>query len=161
MVTMEPETLWTLGGFCALNLAAASSGALFKPGAWYAQLRKPGWVPPNWAFPVVWSALYVANAVAGWRVFEASGGAIGPALVLYVLSLCFNAGWSALFFGLRRMDWALGEVSILWLSLAAVVCLFAPIDPLAAALLTPYLAWVSVAAFLNLRMVQLNPRPQP
>ncbi len=30
------------------GFAAASMGALFMPGEWYAALRKPAWNPPGW-----------------------------------------------------------------------------------------------------------------
>ena len=46
--------LLVLALFVLANLAAASSGAVFRPGAWYAALSKPPWTPPNWAFPVTW-----------------------------------------------------------------------------------------------------------
>ena len=56
-----------------LVLATASTGAIFKPGEWYQELRRPSWTPPNWAFPLVWSILYIAIGVAGWLVWEARG----------------------------------------------------------------------------------------
>ncbi|NBU28738.1 MAG: tryptophan-rich sensory protein [Caulobacteraceae bacterium] len=136
--------------------AAASSGAAFRPGAWYAALRKPGWTPPNWAFPVVWSVLFCAMAVSVWRVWETAGLTAWPALLLFAVHLAVNALWSFLFFGLRRLDWAMGEVVGLWLIIAAVIAVFAQISLFAALLLAPYLAWVTVAAFLNLRLLQLN-----
>ncbi len=147
-----------LGLFFLANFATASSGAIFRSGDWYERLNKPGWTPPNWAFPVVWTTLFAMNAVSGWLVWRELGTVLALPLVVYVISLAFNAGWSALFFGLRRMDLALVEVSGFWLSIAAVAILFWPISPLAALLQLPYLAWVSVATALNLRMVQLNPR---
>jgi tryptophan-rich sensory protein len=54
---MDLSALPALGIFLLINLAAATSGAVFKPGAWYAGLDKPGWTPPNAAFPLVWSCL--------------------------------------------------------------------------------------------------------
>lgn len=148
---------WTaLAVFVVVNFAAASSGAVFKPGAWYASLNKPDWTPPNWAFPVVWTTLFILNAVAGWRVWETAGAEARTALIVYGVSLVLNAAWSAIFFGLRRMDLALVEVLFLWASLVAVIVLFAPLDLIAAALVVPYLIWVTIAAFLNLRMLQLN-----
>ena len=62
---MAWNDLLALIGFFVLCTLAASSGAIFKPGAWYDGLRKPSWVPPKWAFPVVWTILFIMMAVAG------------------------------------------------------------------------------------------------
>lgn len=151
-----------LAAFVGCNVLAASSGAIFRPGRWYLSLRKPGWTPPNWAFPVVWTTLFLANALSGALVWTAAdpGQRFAPMLV-YGVSLGLNALWSALFFGLRRMSWALGEVLLLWLSIALTAAAFAPISLAAAALQLPYLLWVSVASVLNWRMMQLNRPSQP
>jgi benzodiazapine receptor len=154
---MDLSALPALGIFLLINLAAATSGAVFKPGAWYAGLDKPGWTPPNAAFPLVWSVLFLLNAVAGWLVWQAAGTGAAPALAAYGLSLVINAGWSALFFGMRRMDLALVNVIFLWLSIALVAVLFWPVSPVAAALQLPYLLWVSVAALLNRTVLRMNP----
>lgn len=142
--------------FVALNFAAASSGGAFRPGAWYASLTKPAWTPPNWAFPVVWLTIFTLNALAGWLVWSTAGAESLPELTVYAVSLAINAAWSWLFFGRRRMDLALIDVVALWLSIAIIITLFTPISQLAALLLAPYLLWVTIAAFLNLRMIQLN-----
>ncbi|MEO0882567.1 MAG: TspO/MBR family protein [Pseudomonadota bacterium] len=152
---------WTVfGAFLAVNFVAASSGGLFKPGDWYARLNKPGWIPPNWVFPTVWSVLFLMNAAAGALVWEAAGQD-GDArdmfpFLIYGASLGLNFLWSALFFGLKRMDLALGEVALLWLSIAAQIAVFAQISTGAALLGVPYLLWVTIAGVLNLRMIQLN-----
>jgi len=153
---MDTASLIALGLFFVATFGAASSGAIFKPGAWYAALRKPPWTPPNWAFPVVWSVLYCLIAVSGWLVWEARGPEAFPALALYGVHLLVNAGWSALFFGLKRLDWAMADVVALWISIAVVIVAFAPISGVAALLLAPYLVWVTVASALNLRLLQLN-----
>ena len=155
-VPVEASSWWALAAFVGLNFAAASTGAAFKPGDWYAALQKPTWTPPNWAFPLVWMVLYCTIAAAGWLVWEEASTAALPALAFYVVSLGFNAAWSVLFFGMRRLDWAMLEVLAFWLSIMAVIVVFAPIRPVAAFLLIPYLAWVTVAALLNLRLLQLN-----
>ena len=67
-----------------------------------------------------------------------------------------NLAWSPLFFKLRRPDWALWEVPLLWLSIVAMMVALAPISWVASLLLVPYLAWVSFATFLNLTIVRLN-----
>ena len=117
---MNLESLLALLGFVVLAGAAASSGALFKPGPWYDTLRKPGWTPPSWVFPVVWTPLYVMIALSGWFAWSAAGLVAVPFLI-YALQLLLNAGWSAVFFGLRRPDLAFGELVALWLSIAATI----------------------------------------
>ena len=155
---MSWNELLVLLGFLAGAFVAASSGAIFKPGPWYDGLAKPSWVPPKWAFPVVWSALYVMMSVAAWRVWLAVGfKAAEGAFAIYALQLVVNAGWSAVFFGLKRMDWGMVELVALWLSVAATIWVFAPFDTIAAWLLAPYLLWVTIAGALNLAMLRLNP----
>jgi tryptophan-rich sensory protein len=153
---LDFSSIIALALFFVVSFAAASTGAVFRPGAWYANLQKPRWTPPNWAFPIVWSVLFCAIAVSGWLVWEAGGLAAWPALTLFAVHLLVNAAWSFLFFGKKRLDWAMVEVICLWLMIAAVIAAFAPFSMTAALLLTPYLAWVSVAAALNLRLLQLN-----
>lgn len=154
---MDLSALIALGVFIVLNVLAASSGAVFRPGEWYEQLAKPGWTPPNWAFPVVWSALFLMNAVAGWLVWQTAGMAAGLALGIYLVSLVINACWSGVFFGLRRMDLGLVNVALLWLSIVAVAVLFWPDSPVAAVLQLPYLLWVTIATALNFTVLRMNP----
>jgi tryptophan-rich sensory protein len=143
-----------LAVFGALNVAAASSGALFRPGAWYESLEKPWWRPPNWLFGPAWTVLYAMIAVAGWLVWQAGGR--GWPVAVYLASLVVNAGWSAIFFGLRRMDWAFAWLILLWLSILATIAVFAPVSTSAAWLLVPYLGWVTFAGVLNWSIWRLN-----
>ena len=152
---MEMSSALSLGGFILACFAASATGALFKPGAWYARLRKPWFNPPNWLFPVAWAALYLSIAVAGWLVWRQVG--FGGAILLWTVSLLLNAAWSWIFFGLRRMDWALAELAVFWVSIAAMIAVFAPVSATAAWLLVPYLVWVSFAGFLNWTLWRLNP----
>jgi len=154
---MDSPAWIAIAVFVGLNFAAASSGGVFKPGAWYKSLKKPGWTPPDLAFPIVWGLLFALNAWAGWLVWETVGESRPDVLALYIGSLVLNAAWSWLFFGLRRMDLALVDVALLWLSLAAIFGLFWGIRPFAALLLAPYLIWVTIAATLNLTVLRMNP----
>lgn len=153
---MPLSSLLSLAVFLLLSFATASSGALFRPDQWYAELRKPTWTPPNWAFPLVWSVLFCMIAVSGWLVWEAAGTGASLALAVFVLHLLVNAAWSFLFFGLKRLDWAMAEVLGLWAMIALTIMLFARFSTLAALLLIPYLVWVTIAAMLNYRLLQLN-----
>ena len=149
----------TLGliGFLAACFAAASTGAFFKPGAWYEGLNKPAWRPPNWLFPPAWAVLYVMMAVAAWLVWREAGFRGAPmGLLLWCVQLALNAAWSWIFFGMKRMDLAFAELAVLWLAILATLLAFAMVSATAAWLMVPYLAWVTFAGVLNLTMWRLN-----
>jgi translocator protein len=152
---MDLSSACALGGFLLAAVAAASSGSIFRPDDWYWALRKPSWTPKPWVFPVVWAPLYVLIAVSGWLVWRQAGLMILP-FTAYLVQLVLNAGWSAIFFGLRRPDLAIVDILLLWLSIAMTIAGFAPISPLAAWLLAPYLVWVSIATILNVSVWRLN-----
>lgn len=140
--------------FLALVVAAASSGALFMPGPWYATLSKPSWTPPDWAFPVAWTILYLTIAIAGWLVWRSGGWT--TAIAIWGVGLVLNALWSYIMFGRQDIFTALIDVSGLWLATAAFAIAAWPLDHRASLLFLPYLAWVSFAAALNFAVWRLN-----
>ncbi|MBR0558367.1 tryptophan-rich sensory protein [Ciceribacter sp. L1K23] len=143
--------------FIVIVLIAASSGAVFKPGQWYETLRKPSWTPPKWAFPVVWSLLYAGIAYAGWSVWTLAGWSLP--LAFWCAQIVFNAMWSWLFFGLRRMDLALADIALLWISILGFIVTAWPVSVISALLFIPYIAWVSTAGMLNYTVLRLNTQP--
>lgn len=146
-----------LGGWLALCFSAASLGAIFLPGEWYAALKKPVWNPPGWIFGPVWTALYAMMAVAAWLVGQRDGvTAQRRPLALFLTQLALNAAWTPLFFGLHRPDLAFAAIVLLWLMLAATLAAFRPVSRVAAWLLAPYLVWVSFATALNYVLWRLN-----
>jgi tryptophan-rich sensory protein len=156
---MDWSQIIALVGFFAACFAAATTGAVFKPGEWYEGLRKPSWNPPNWLFPIAWSALYIMIAVSGWLVWRQDG--FGLPVWVWALQLVLNAGWSIVFFGIRRLGLAVAEAWLMWASILSCIILFAPISPAAAWLMVPYLLWVSFAIALNRAVWRLNPGPHP
>lgn len=137
-----------------LVFAAAATGGVFKPGEWYDGLNKPSWTPPGWAFPVVWTILYCMIAYAGWLVWEL-GATVS--IIIWGAQLLVNGLWSYFFFGSKDMRKALVDVVLLWALIVAFIITTYPVSQVAALLFLPYLLWVSTAALLNLRMIQLNP----
>ena len=142
--------------FLAACGAAATTGALFDPGEWYRSLSKPVWTPPDWAFPVVWSVLYIAIALAAMRIGMIEG--TQQALAFWALQIAFNTLWTPIFFGLRRMRAAFIVIVGLWLSVAATMLAFLQHDLLAGLLFAPYLLWVTIATALNFSVWQRNPQ---
>jgi len=148
------KSLLTLLVFLALVAAAAFTGMSYLPGEWYEALVKPGWTPPNWLFPPVWTALYVMIAVAGWRVFEKEG--ISSAMLVWAVSLQLNAAWSVLMFREHLIGYAFADIVALLLSIVAFISMTWSTNRLASLLFVPYLIWVSYAAALNFAIWQLN-----
>jgi len=145
-----------LVGFVALVAAAAVSAAQFQPGAWYAALAKPAWTPPSWLFAPVWTALYLAIAVAGWLVWRRSPRRPNPALLLWIAQLGLNAAWSWLFFGLHRPDLAFVDILALLAAIGAFMLIARRLSRAAAGLFVPYALWVAFAAALNFAVWRLN-----
>lgn len=135
--------------------AAAATGAMFPPGDWYQKLNKPSWVPPNWLFPVAWTSIYLLISFAGARVAGMEGAQV--ALAFWALQIAFNTLWTPVFFGLRGLKASLPIMGALWLSVLGATVTHFQVDTWAGLAFVPYLAWVTVAAALNLKMAQLNP----
>lgn len=135
--------------------AAATTGAMIRPDAWYDNLKKPSWTPPRWVFPVVWTLMYLLMSLAGMRVAQAAGG--GQAAAFWSMQIAFNTLWTPIYFGLHRIRAAMVVMVFLWLSVAACTWSFFGLDIIAGLLFTPYLVWVTVAGALNFSTMRLNP----
>lgn len=140
-----------------LVLLVALSGMRFRPDTWYAALRKPPGLPPNWIFPVVWSLLYLVMAWAAARIWPLPVTATWLLAVgLYGAQLLVNAAWSWLFFSRHRPGLALWDLTALLLLVCLTTWQFALLDPWAAALMIPYIVWLGLAWYLNAAVWWLN-----
>jgi tryptophan-rich sensory protein len=140
-------------------LAVGAAGGLATDlSPWYFALKMPSWKPPDWLFGPAWTLIYALSALsavsAWWNARNRPDRF--RILLLFGVNAVLGIAWSVLFFTLHHPDWALIEVTFLWASIAALIAGLLPISRPAAWLLTPYLAWVSFAAVLNLAVVQLN-----
>ena len=78
-------------------------------------------------------------------------------MMVFILQLLLNALWTWLFFVWRQGGLAFAEILLLWATILATQFLFWHLNRLAAALLLPYLAWVTFAAALTFATWRLNP----
>ena len=158
----SPTRRWFPGlpawlGLCFLT-AAIGAAASVEAGPFYLQLLRPSWAPPAGVFGPVWTLLYALMGIAAWLVWRAGGfEANRGALTLFLLQLLVNALWSWLFFGWHLGGLALADVLLLWGLILTTLLRFWPVSRLAAALLLPYLLWVSFATALNFSVWRLNP----
>lgn len=145
--------------FLAATFGAGATGAMFPTGEWYKQLAKPSWTPPNWVFPVMWTSIYLLIAFAGARVATMEGNAY--AMAFWAAQIAFNALWTPIFFGLRRLWGALPVMGMLWVSVLGATITHWQLDLWAGLAFLPYMIWVTIAGFLNLSVARLNPDVVP
>ncbi len=151
---------WTLFAiFLAATVGAGATGAMFPTGKWYLNLTKPSWTPPNWVFPIMWTSIYILIAFAGSRV--AGRDDSGVAMAFWAAQIAFNALWTPIFFGLRRLWGALPVMAGLWLSVLGATITHFQVDFWAGLAFIPYLIWVTIAGALNLMLARLNPDQKP
>ena len=147
------EALGLAGSLAGVSLAAGVGGVVTARGLpWYRTLERPPYAPPDVVFGPAWAVLYAGQAVAAWLVWRGDARRAEydvPAMVSYGAQLALNLTWVLLFFGLRRPALALAEICVLWVAIVVTIREFARKHRFAAALLLPYLAWVTYAVALN------------
>ena len=135
-----------------------AGGLLTEIGPWYRQLRKPRLQPPDWLFGPAWTVILGLAAgafVLAWRGAPDAAARTWVAVLFGANWVC-HLLWSPLFFKVKRPDWALMEVPLLWLSVLAIIVGIAPYTGWGPWLMAPYLLWVGFAAWLNYAIVRLN-----
>lgn len=143
---------------CLLTGFLGSFVTMDSVSTWYADLSKPSFNPPDWAFGVVWPILYVMMGISAFLIWSKSVGSrqVKAALGLFVFQLVLNGLWTPIFFGLHMMALALAEIILLWVAILVTILAFWRISKTAACLLIPYILWVSFAVALNATIWFLN-----
>ncbi len=118
---------------------------------WYAFINKPTFTPPNWIFAPAWTSLFTLMGIAVFFVWRKGIHTFGVkrALSIFLLQLGLNILWPIVFFGGRSIQGGLVVIVLLWLAIIWTIKSFFALSKLAAALLIPYIAWVSFALILN------------
>ena len=126
--------------------------------AWFDSLEKPFFMPPGWAFGVVWPILYVMLGLAVAIILaEPPSPARTKALVLFFIQLALNFAWSPIFFAAHAVTAALVTIFVMAAVAAMTAGQFWRLRRVAGALMLPYLAWLCFAAALNGAIDRLNP----
>jgi translocator protein len=125
---------------------------------WFDALTKPSFMPPGWAFGVVWPILYILLGLALAMILNARGAkGRGLAIGLFVAQLLLNFTWSPLFFAYHQVRTALVVIILMLILSTIATVLFARIRRTAALLMLPYLGWLAFATALNYQIMVLNP----
>jgi tryptophan-rich sensory protein len=142
--------------FGGVTAAAAGLGSVITGNGqdWYDSLSKPSFNPPDAAFGIVWTVLYVAIAVAGWLAWRSTRSATPT--IAWSAQMALNFLWTAVFFGTESPTGGLVVIVALTVAISVTIAIDLRRAPLAAALLTPYLAWVLFAAALDVAILVEN-----
>ena len=117
---------------------------------WYATLNRPSFNPPNWIFGPVWTTLYILMGISLFLIWKQNmSKERNLAILVFMLQLLFNFGWSFIFFYFNMIGFALIEIILLWISIVIMLVLFYKIKPIASYINIPYLLWVTFATVLN------------
>jgi tryptophan-rich sensory protein len=143
---------------CLFTGFVGSFSTMDSVSTWYADLAKPSFNLPDWAFGVVWPILYIMMGVAAFLIWNM--GIISRrtkvALGLFVFQLVLNGLWTPIFFGLHMMGLALAEIILLWVAILFTIIAFWRLSKPASYLMIPYILWVSFAIVLNASLWNLN-----
>ena len=129
---------------------------------WYHRLAKPAYTPPDAAFGAVWPVLEGALAIGGYRLLRRPPGKAQRAAVgLWLANSAMIGGWTELFFRRRQLGASAAASGATVASGAALVATAAKVDRPAAALATPFVAWLGFATLLAERIRRDNSERAP
>ncbi|HEX8840357.1 MAG TPA: TspO/MBR family protein [Sphingomicrobium sp.] len=145
----------------AIELLGGLSGWLSNSGygnPWFAALLKPSFMPPGWAFGVIWPILYALMGIAlAIIIAEPASPRRQAALTLFFIQLLLNFAWSPIFFAGHDIRLAKVIIFAMTAVAAAAAGQFLRLRKSAGLLLIPYLAWLIFATMLNVTIDTLNP----
>lgn len=157
-----------LRGTAAAVTACAVVGSIATQprSEWYLSLKKPAWQPPPAAFPIVWTTLYAAIAVASGSVLQRlddEGRSAEAADFRRALgtNLALNAGWSFVFFRTHHLPASTVSAVALAASSANLARRAARHSKPAGFALGLYAAWTQFATALAAAVCWLNRDRRP
>jgi benzodiazapine receptor len=141
-----------------LGIGAVSGiGTASSIDAWYVNIEKPSFNPPNYLFGPVWTTLYILMGISFYMILQSEKNELRTkAIAIFCIQLFLNFWWSFIFFKFQLLGFAFIEIILIWLSIAAMIIVFFEINKTAALLQIPYLLWVSFASVLNGTIWLLN-----
>jgi translocator protein len=159
---MERNELFHLILSIVICQMAGIIGSIFTASSvasWYPTLVKPSFAPPGSYIGLIWIVLFTLMGISLFLIWRETPGnpAARIALYFFAAQLIVNVLWNVAFFGLQSPISGLVVIVILWILILITIIKFWPINKTAALLLIPYIAWVSIAAYLNYSFWILNP----
>ena len=116
---MNKSQIFKLIASIILPLALGAIAGMFTSqsvAGWYAILNKPSFNPPNWIFGPVWTTLYMLMGISLYLIWKQDASKErNLAILVFLLQLLLNFGWSFIFFYFNMIGFALVEINLLWI----------------------------------------------
>ncbi len=148
--TLVISLLITLGGGAIVAFLNRNSMEM------YSSIKQPTLAPPATLFPIVWTILYILLGISAYMIYESKSPYKNKALIVYGAQLFLNFIWPFIFFGMNMFLFAFIILMLLWALALWMTVLFYQIKPIAAYIQSPYILWLTFAAYLNLSVYLLN-----
>lgn len=124
---------------------------------WYDTLTKSPLTPPDIAFPIAWTSLYIMLALCGWKVWDGFSLPNGKTVfLLFWAVMPLNWAWSFIFFEFQMIAAGFWWIIAMNISMIAFIAVAWANNRVAALLMVPTLLWCSFAAYLNYSIWILN-----
>lgn len=138
----ESDMSVLLLSFVLTMAVAGINGFLVKKNViWFMSLLQSKFCPPRLTFRIMWSVSYILMGIASFLVWRNDRDFQSIPMLLYYLQLFVNSFYCPLFFGVKRLDYALVNIALLDIVLIVTVYKFYIISTAAGALLIPYFLW--------------------
>lgn len=159
-IIMKKTNILKLLASIILPLSLGAIAGMFSSQSvpeWFATLNRPSFNPPSWIFGPVWTTLYILMGISLFLIWKQNvSKERNQAMMVFLIQLLLNFGWSFIFFYFNMIGLALVEIILLWINIVIMLVLFYRIKPMAAYINIPYLLWVTFATILNASYYFLN-----
>ncbi|GAB5036451.1 and mbr-like protein [Nannochloropsis oceanica] len=118
--------------------------------------KRPSWMPPAKAFPVIWISIGVLRTIASSLIYQTTNTLLAPALLALILHLSIGDTWNTITNVEDRQGASVPSVFLVWLSVVNAVVQFYNTLPLAGKVLAPSAVWITVANVLVFSIWRLN-----
>ncbi len=127
----------------------------------YSTLCLPAFAPPAFAFPIIWTILYILIGAATGIVISTKDKCVAvqrsKGLLYFAVMFLLNLAWSPIFFGAELFFIAFVVIcAMIALTFFVILC-YSNISFISAAIMFIYWLWLTFAAYLNLSIIFLNP----
>jgi|GEM_PF-1161738 len=131
-----------------LIYAAAFISSIFRTDAWYENLKKPMFTPPDILFPISWNVLlfFIAISIILLWKYPLERAHI---TLLFGIILLLTILWNIFFFGLHNPQIAFFEMLLLVVSVLGTGIYAYSLRKSASLFLLPYTFWIIYLAYWN------------